>query len=131
MRPLLRIWRVRNFEGSRTGIKVVNAGLGPAIVTATVVRLDGEVLGEWDRSTYRRVTQGQPVRPKVSTLKQGVPLLTGQELYLMFLDDYDPAEHGWFWRLVSERLSIEIFYESMYGGENFRCVLDPREEAQA
>ncbi|MDX2822024.1 hypothetical protein PV416_13165 [Streptomyces ipomoeae] len=131
MRPLLKIRRVKNFEASRTGIQVVNAGLGPAIVTTTIVRLDGETVGEWDRKTYRRLMDGPPVWPKVSTLTEGVPVLTGQVLHLLFLDDFDSDEHAWFWTLVSERLSIEIFYESLYGGENFRAVLKPREDAQA
>lgn len=128
VRPLLQIRRVLNFEGRRTGIHVVNAGLGPAIVTRTTVRLDGEVVGEWDLNTYRRVTHGMPLWPKVSTLQQGVPVLTGQVVYLLFLDDFDPDEHAWFWRLTSSRLSIEILYESLYGGENFRAVMVPRSD---
>lgn len=125
VRPLLQIRRVLTFEGSRTGIQLVNAGLGPAIVTSSVVRVDGEVLGEWDLKTYRRLTQGHSVHPKVSTLQPGVPVLSGQVVHLLFFDDFDRAEHAWFWTLVSERLMVEIYYESMYGGENFRAVLIP------
>ncbi|MFF9034076.1 hypothetical protein ACF090_01215 [Streptomyces sp. NPDC014892] len=88
VRPLLQIRRVLNFEGTRTGIQLVNAGLGPAIVTTTIVRL-------------------------------------------LFSDDFERDAHAWFWALVSERLMIEIFYESMYGGENFRAVLIPPWETPA
>ncbi|WNZ10289.1 hypothetical protein [Streptomyces sp. 11x1] len=131
VRPLLQIRRVLNFEGTRTGIQLVNAGLGPAIVTTSVVRVDGEVVGGWDLQTYRQLTRGHSVSPKVSTLQPGVPVLTGQVVYLLFLDDFDGDEHAWFWRLVSERLMVEIFYESLYGGENFRAVLVPPWEPPA
>lgn len=125
VRPLLQIRRVLNFEGTRTGIQLVNAGLGPAIVTRSVVQVDGEVIGEWDLRTYRQLTRGRSVHPKVSTLQPGVPVLSGQVVHLLFLDDFDQRDHAWFWALVSERLMVEIFYESMYGGENFRAVLIP------
>lgn len=125
VRPLLQIRRVLNFEGTRTGIQLVNAGLGPAVVTRSVVRVDGDVIGEWDLRMYRRLTRGHSVQPKVSTLQPGVPVLSGQVVHLLFLDDFDQGEHAWFWTLVSERLMVEIFYESMYGGENFRAALVP------
>ncbi|MFF9773098.1 hypothetical protein ACF1HJ_05365 [Streptomyces sp. NPDC013978] len=131
VRPLLQIRRVLNFEGTRTGIQLVNAGLGPAIVTTTIVRLDGEVVGQWDLKAYRQLTRGRSVQPKVSTLQPGVPVLTGQVVHLLFLDDFERDAHAWFWALVSERLMIEIFYESMYGGENFRAVLIPPWETPA
>ncbi|MDX2943285.1 MULTISPECIES: hypothetical protein [Streptomyces] len=125
VRPLLQIRRVLNFEGTRTGIQLVNAGLGPAVVTRSVVRVDGDVVGEWDLRMYRQLTRGHSVQPKVSTLQPGVPVLSGQVVHLLFFDDFDQSEHAWFWTLVSERLMVEIFYESMYGGENFRAALVP------
>ncbi|WP_234379514.1 hypothetical protein [Streptomyces caniscabiei] len=125
VRPLLQIRRVLNFEGTRTGIQLVNAGLGPTVVTRSVVRVDGDVVGEWDLRMYRQLTRGHSVQPKVSTLQPGVPVLSGQVVHLLFFDDFDQSEHAWFWTLVSERLMVEIFYESMYGGENFRAALVP------
>lgn len=131
VRPLLQIRRVLNFEGARTGIQLINAGLGPAIVTTSIVRVDGEVVGGWDLKTYRQLTRGHSASPKVSTLQSGVPVLTGQVVHLLFFDDFDRDEHAWFWTLVSERLMVEIFYESLYGGENFRAVLIPPWESPA
>lgn len=47
VRPLLRIRRIR--QDDMVGLKLVNAGLGPAVVTRSVVRLDGAAAGEWNR----------------------------------------------------------------------------------
>lgn len=43
VRPLLRIRRIR--QDDMVGLKLVNAGLGPAVVTRSVVRLDGAAAG--------------------------------------------------------------------------------------
>lgn len=125
VRPLLQIRRARSYEDQITGIKVINAGLGPAIVTKTVVQLDGEVIGQWNLQTYRHITAPLPMKPKVLTLFQGVPLLAGQSQFLLHIDNFNPDQHAWFWELISERLTIEIFYESLYGGENFKAVTPP------
>jgi hypothetical protein len=45
------------------------------------------------------------------------------------VEDYDPAAHGEFADLLRRRLSVEIHYESLYGGEKFMAslaaVVDP------
>ncbi|MDX2755363.1 hypothetical protein, partial [Streptomyces scabiei] len=128
VRPLLQIRRVKNAEGGRTGIQVLNAGLGPALVTGTTVWLDGAEIGGWGHESHRLITAGLSVEPRHSTLPRGLPLLTGKELPLLVLDDFDPVAHEPFWRLVTERLRIEIRYESLYGGEEFRAVKGPRQQ---
>lgn len=52
VRPILEIRRVRDREAGRTGYRLVNAGLGPAVVTDTVVHWDGERVGAWKRPAW-------------------------------------------------------------------------------
>ncbi|MFF7982254.1 hypothetical protein ACFZDK_24520 [Streptomyces sp. NPDC007901] len=119
MRPLLQVQRVKGFADKKARLEVVNAGLGPAIVTKTVITFDGEVIGPWDLSTYRAIARTLPFRPMVATLAEGSAILIGQKTYLLHIDDYNEEEHRWFWELISRRMFIEIHYESLYGGEGF------------
>ncbi|MET8132250.1 MULTISPECIES: hypothetical protein [unclassified Streptomyces] len=100
-------------------LEVINAGIGPAIVTKTLVVLDGEAIGPWDLQTYRRVAQPLPFHPKVMTLVEGTALVPGQKSYLLHIDECNGDEPRWFWELISQRMLIEIHYESLYGGEDF------------
>ncbi|MFE4961168.1 hypothetical protein ACFRCW_46640 [Streptomyces sp. NPDC056653] len=111
--------RVKEYEGTEAGLYVVNAGLGPAIVTSSVVRLDGEAIGQWDYHTQQRLLSSFPTQPKARSLSPGAVVLAGQSTFLLSLDEYSDAQHGWFWDLITRRLVIEICYESLYGGENF------------
>ncbi|MGI5473137.1 hypothetical protein [Streptomyces sp. CA-132043] len=120
VRPLLQIRRVKEFKDNIARLEVINAGLGPAIVIETVVTFDGEVIGQWDLETYRTVIRSFPMQPKVSTLVGGGAVLVGQKVFLMHIDDFDGDEHGWFWDLIAQRMLIDIRYESLYGGENYR-----------
>lgn len=121
VRPLLHLRRVKHFEGTEAGLGVTNAGLGPAIVTRSVVRWDGEDVGSWDYHTQDRLLSGLPDRPKAHSLRPGAVLLAGQSTFLLVLDEYVDGEHDWFWELLTRRLVIEIHYESLYGGEDFRA----------
>ncbi|WP_392842866.1 hypothetical protein [Streptomyces sp. LN500] len=111
--------RVKEYEGTEAGLYVVNAGLGPAIVTSSVVRLDGEAIGQWDYHTQQRLLSSFPTRPKARSLSPGAVVLAGQSTFLLSLDEFSEDQHGWFWDLITRRLVIEICYESLYGGENF------------
>lgn len=119
VRPLLQMRRIKEYEGSEAGLNVINAGLGPAIVTSSVVRLDGEVIGQWDYHTQQRLLGPFPAQPKAHSLRPGAVVLAGQSTFLLSLDEFSDDQHGWFWELVTRRLVIEIRYESLYGGENF------------
>ncbi|MEU1345613.1 hypothetical protein [Streptomyces sp. NPDC005795] len=111
--------RVKGYEGTEAGLNVINAGLGPAIVTSSVVRLDGEVIGQWNYHTQQRILSSFPTLPKAHSLRPGAVVLAGQSTFLLCMDGFSDDQHGWFWDLIARRLVIEIRYESLYGGENF------------
>lgn len=119
VRPLLQMRRVKAYEGTEAGLSVINAGLGPAIVTSSFVRLDGEAMGQWDFHTQQRVLSPLPTRPKAHSLRPGAVVLAGQSTFLLSLDEFSADQHDWFWELITRRLVIEVRYESLYGGENF------------
>ncbi|WP_060904472.1 hypothetical protein [Streptomyces scabiei] len=125
VRPLLQIRRIKD---DVAGLEIINAGLGPAIVTKTLVTFDGENVGAWDLETYHRVTRSFPFRPKVMTLVEGQALIPGQKRYLLHVDGFKVDEHNWFWELISQRMLIEVRYESLYGGEDFSVRLSVLQE---
>ncbi|MGW6742617.1 hypothetical protein ACWGDX_18165 [Streptomyces sp. NPDC055025] len=122
VRPLLVMRRVKGHEERKTGILLINAGLGPAIVTNSVVRLDGEHIGQWNYHTQERVAASLPVRPNAYSLRPGAVVLAGQSAFLLHLDEFSEDQHGRFWELITRRLVIEIRYESLYGGEDFKAA---------
>jgi len=124
VRPLLQIRQTKVPAEHKAGIRVVNAGLGPAIVTNTVVRLDGTEVGQWDLQTRDRISGSLPVQPSVflHTLRPGSVVLAGQSVFLLLLQPFSADADGWFWELATRRLMIEIHYESLYGGENFTAL---------
>ncbi|MET9565386.1 hypothetical protein [Streptomyces tauricus] len=123
VRPMLVMRRVRGWEERKVGLQVINAGLGPAIVTHTVVRLDGENIGVWDRHAHDRISEPMPVRPSVYSLRSGAVVLVGQSIFLLhFNGEFNDREHRDFWELITQRLVIEIYYESLYGGEDFKAA---------
>ncbi|WP_399885382.1 hypothetical protein ACGH7X_14520 [Streptomyces sp. BBFR51] len=121
VRPLLQIRRIR--QDDLVGLKLVNAGLGPAVVTRSVVLLDGVVAGEWNREVKPAVF-APGLWPKTYSLRAGSVVLAGQETFLVRLesagtDASDSDRLQEFWGLVDRRLVIEVEYESLYGGEGF------------
>ncbi|WP_211280152.1 hypothetical protein [Streptomyces lushanensis] len=122
VRPLLVMRRVKGHEERKVGVLLINAGLGPAIVTNSVVLLDGEHVGQWNYHTQERVLASLPVRPSAYSLRPGAVVLAGQSAFLLHLDECGEDERDWFWELITRRLVIEIRYESLYGGENFKTA---------
>ncbi|MFE2457950.1 hypothetical protein [Streptomyces sp. NPDC059402] len=121
VRPLLRIRRIR--QDDVVGLKLVNAGLGPAVVTRSAVLLDGVVAGEWNREVKPAVF-APGLWPKTYSLRAGSVVLAGQETFLVCLESDGTEQSGSdrlqeFWGLVDRRLVIEVEYESLYGGEGF------------
>ena len=64
--------------------------------------------------------------PKFSTLYDDAVIPVDEDQFLIFIDDFKQSVHAWFWQLIAHRLSIEVKYESIYGGENFKTSKDPR-----
>ncbi|WP_084000922.1 hypothetical protein [Actinomadura kijaniata] len=120
VRPLLELWVYRN--DSQAGIKIVNRGLGPAIITNTALTLDGDPVGAWEIANLRDLRNSLPARPRIMTFEGPRALPTGFEGPLFALTDFDRHEHNWFWELI-HRMDLEIYYESLYGGENFKIKL--------
>ncbi|MEV6425938.1 hypothetical protein [Streptomyces sp. NPDC051662] len=122
VRPVLQVRRFKERGDSKAGIEVINAGLGPAIVTKSVVRLDGEEIGQWNYHTQERVSESLSVRPEAFSLRPGAVVLAGQSTFLFALEEFSEDQHDWFWNLITRRLVIEIHYESLYGGEDFKAM---------
>jgi hypothetical protein len=118
LRPLLQLRSVF-VPGQTAGLKVVNSGLGPAIVTGTRVWLDGQALGPWNKETSRQVRENMDPRPRAATLFDGMGVPSGHFHFLLGVDAYSTTEHGEFRRLVEQRVDVEIRYDSLYGGEGF------------
>ncbi|SEG23984.1 hypothetical protein SAMN04489712_10438 [Thermomonospora echinospora] len=125
VRPILQLRRTKLLNDVPAGLRVVNCGLGPAIITKTLVRLDGNPVGGWNLPTYRQVTDGFPIQPRVTTLTDGAALPVGHEAFLLRLDDFEDERHSWFWELITVRLQVEIHYQSLYGGKTFVATTTP------
>jgi len=48
VRPLLQL-RLIAHTGEESGIRLINCGLGPAIVTGSSLKIDDQFLGEWSK----------------------------------------------------------------------------------
>ncbi|MCX5343964.1 hypothetical protein [Streptomyces atratus] len=125
VRPLLQQRRIRDGVAHRAGIELINAGLGPAIVTRALVYLDGEHIGEWTKPTFERVLSQAPDGVQKYALFGGAVLLSGQSVFLLRLASFDRDQHADFGDLILRRLRIEIHYESLYGGEDFISASAP------
>ncbi|WP_143219649.1 hypothetical protein [Actinomadura sp. CNU-125] len=125
IRPLLQINRVKRYRSTEAGLKLKNCGLGPAMIVESIVKLDGEILGGWDVDTFERVENSTSGRIEImTTLGADRILQFGQEVFILGMYDFDDGDHAWFWELVTRRLSFEIRYESIYGGESFTARLE-------
>ncbi|WP_066950930.1 hypothetical protein [Streptomyces lushanensis] len=123
VRPLLVLQRVL-VPGPVAGLRLTNSGLGPAVVTSTVVTVDGEKVGPWNKATADRIRTTLGLWPTVVTFREPQYLAPGYDEYLVRLADYR-RDHAEFTELISHRLHLEIRYESLYGGEGFRTTLIP------
>jgi hypothetical protein len=126
LRPILEIRRIRNRPEGHIGLKVINAGLGPAVITDTVVRWDGVVVGQWDRGSWDLMFGADEQYQKYS-LRRGSVVLVGQATFLVRFDSDDPDRLGRFYDRIRNRVVIDIHYESVYGGEKFMVSSRPQE----
>jgi hypothetical protein len=123
VRPLLEVW-TRRTMGGFTGISLVNYGLGPAIITRTVLTLDGVILGSWDEPTVNALRETLESRPHALTFHRQQAIPAGFDAGLLYLNEYDQNEHAWFSELIRHRISLVIYYESLHGGEGFKVTLN-------
>ncbi|WP_229909698.1 hypothetical protein [Streptomyces flavofungini] len=122
VRPLLQLHRTWQ-QGRRAGILLTNVGLGPAVIVRTTVTVDGELIGSWDKATADNVRDRLPARPSAVTFSADEVIAISYEQFLLSVASYDPQADAGFEELANRRLTLEIRYESLYGGENFQVVL--------
>ncbi|MEU7555772.1 hypothetical protein AB0B01_26160 [Streptomyces sp. NPDC044571] len=124
VRPILQLHRGWP-KGGRAGIRLVNSGLGPAVIVDSTLAVDGEVIGSWNAPGVDRVRARLSVRPSAVTFNEGEVIATDYEQYLLGVADYDPQLHAEVEDLINRRLTLKIRYESLYGGEGYTAVLRP------
>jgi hypothetical protein len=123
VRPFLQ-FEYQIVPSGHAGMRLRNVGLGPAIVTATSVTLDGKPIGLWDEVSVNELRRSLPCRPWALTFHAGWALAAGYNELLMSLDNYERSRDEWFWELLRRRLVVEVRYESLYGGEQFSTRSD-------
>ena len=125
VRPILEL-RTNFSVGQIAGLQLLNVGIGPAAVMKTRLKLDGVHIGEFDESGANRVRKAlTATRPAAVTLGGRPYLEKDYDRYLLSVKDFDPVAHSEFVDLVRHHLAMEIYYESVYGGEGF-MVFHPR-----
>jgi len=130
VRPILKL--TTTFPvGKKAGLILSNSGLGPADVTASSLSLDGEELGAFDERTVNKVRDRLSVRPSAFTLGEQNFLKTDFDRFLLSVEPYDREQHKEFHDFIRHRLRVEIWYDSLYGGEQFRAVHLPVSRDQA
>ncbi|MEU4212294.1 hypothetical protein AB0F13_20230 [Streptomyces sp. NPDC026206] len=124
VRPILQLHR--GFPpGGRAGLRLINSGLGPAVVVGTTLTVDGEAIGSWNEPDVDSLRERLAVRPSAVTFNDREVVANGYEQYLLSVTGYDPQSHAELEDLINRRLTLEIRYESLYGGEGYRVVLLP------
>ena len=123
VRPFLEL-RVGLSQGRRAGLQLINAGLGPAAITRTVLTLDGEPLGEFSEASVNVLRSKLSVRPAAVTFRRTI-LAADYDQFLLSIDSFDRTEHAEFADLLRHRLGMEIHYESLYGGEGYKAERKP------
>ncbi|MFF0365991.1 hypothetical protein [Micromonospora sp. NPDC005087] len=117
VRPLLGFECLRH-DGHTAGIKITNAGLGPAIIKTTMLFLDGEAVGPWEKHVVDPLRGTFPLWPHFVSLRPGRHIPVGHEMMIFALEAYDPARDADFWTAVTQRITIRVQYESLYGTEH-------------
>jgi len=121
VRPILKL--TTTFPvGKKAGLILSNSGLGPADVTASSLSLDGEELGAFDERTVNKVRDRLSVRPSAFALGGQTFLKTDFDRFLLSVEPYDHEEHKEFYEFIRHRLRVEIWYDSLYGREQFKAV---------
>ncbi|WP_421107324.1 hypothetical protein [Streptomyces sp. NEAU-S77] len=126
VRPLLQFQQTWQ-PGKRSGLKLTNSGLGPAVIVKTVLSVDGNSLGEYNKPNVDVIRDMLPFRPTVITFAEKGFTRTDFDAYLLSVPVYDPESHGAFKEMLTQRVSLEIWYESLYGGEGYKVTVKPGE----
>ena len=122
VRPFLDL-RVSLPQGGKAGLQLINVGLGPAVITRTVLSLDGQSLGEYGEESVNVLRSKLSVRPSAVTFRKTL-LAADYDQFLLSIEPFDRAEHAQFANLLRHRLGLQIHYESLYGGEDYKTERD-------
>ena len=123
VRPFLEL-RIGLRQGRTAGLQLINSGLGPAVITKTVLTLDGTSLGEFSEATVNVLRGKLLIRPAAVTFRKTI-LATDYDQFLLSVEPFDRTEHAEFADLVKHRLGMEIHYESLYGREDYKTERKP------
>jgi hypothetical protein len=136
VQPVLGFRTTYSAKGT-SGLLLINSGLGPARIIESKLTYDGVQFGPFNESNlnrfrhYLKAHDPQSVRPHATTLGGQLVLDTDYQQFLLRIGPCDLSELAKF-RQVIEGLKLEIWYESIYGGEGFTAVHpDPRREVTA
>jgi hypothetical protein len=136
VQPVLGFRTTYSAKGT-SGLLLINSGLGPARIIESKLTYDGVQFGPFNESnvnklrSYLKAHDPQSVRPNATTLGGQFVLDTDYQQFLLRIGPCDPSELAKF-RQVIEGLKLEIWYESIYGGEGFTAVHpNPRREVTA
>jgi hypothetical protein len=124
VRPFLEL-RVDLRQDGKAGLQLINAGLGPAAITRTVLSLDGQSLGEYGEESVNVLRSKLSVRPSAVTFRKTL-LAADYDQFLLSIGPFDRAKHVEFAELLRHRLGLEIHYESLYGGEDYKTEWNPQ-----
>jgi hypothetical protein len=124
VRPFLEL-RAGFPQGRKAGLQLINSGLGPAAITRTLLALDDEPLGELSEATINLLRSKLSVRPAAVTFRKTI-LSADYDQFLLSIEPYDKGEHAEFADLLRHRLDLEIYYESLYGGEGYKAQWKPK-----
>lgn len=123
VRPALAMRATR--RDGIAGIRLQNVGLGPAVIITSRLALDGMPLDGWTESGVSVVRTSFPYQTHASTFEDGAIVPTDYNSFILSVDDYDSRAHGDFWHLIRNRVTVELQYESLYGGEKLLAVYSP------
>jgi hypothetical protein len=105
--------------GGTAGLRLSNSGLGPAAITRTILTLDGESLGEYSEDSVNDLRGKLSIRPAAVTFRKTI-LAADYDQFLLSVGPFGRTEHAEFADLLRHRLGLEIHYESLYGGEDYK-----------
>jgi hypothetical protein len=124
VRPHLAL-RASMRQGHSAGLQLINTSLGPAAITRTVLTLDGEPLGDFSEASVNILRGKLSIRPAGVTFTKTI-LPTGYDEFLLSVKPFDRTGHAEFADLITHRLGLEIHYESLYGGEDYKTEWRPK-----
>jgi hypothetical protein len=106
VRPFLEL-RVGMSQGRTAGLQLINAGLGPAVITGTVLMLDGRPLGEFSEASVNVLSGKLSIRPAAVTFRRTI-LASGSDQFLLSIAPFDQAEHAEFADPLRHRLGDPV-----------------------